>query len=239
VTCDKRQRRWQGETSKHGAWRRCAVRILLVCPDIDGVNSIPEVRRIQAWHDCSTLYGTVTIEDVYRLCQEKQFDVIHFASHGGPDGIQLSNNIILTAEDIAQAVRLKETKGVFLNACNTGKVASYVVRHGALWAISSEIELNDADAWKLASAFYSHQRNGTAKDFVGAYLLADSGDGEYSLVLNPAWIQDLQRATIMASSPHTALATLTRTEAIRFGMLLVAASVVLSYLIVRLALFGG
>jgi hypothetical protein len=198
------------------------------------------VRRIQAWHDCSTLYGNVTVEDVYRLCQEKQFDVIHFATHGGPDGIQLSKGVTMTSEEISQCLRLRETKGLFLNACRTGRVASYAVRHGATWAISSEIDLPDDQAWKLASAFYSHQRNGNAKNFVGAYILADSGDGEYTLTVSPTWIQEMEKAvSISATSPHTALATLTRTEALRFGMLLIAASVVLSYLIVRLALFGG
>jgi hypothetical protein len=204
------------------------------------VDAIPEVRRIQAWHDCSTLYGTVTTEDVYRLCQEKQFDVLHFATHGGPEGVQLSNGVIMTSEEISQCLRLRETKGLFLNACRTGRVASYAVRHGATWAISSEVDLPDDQAWKLASAFYSHQRNGNAKNFVGAYILADSGDGEYTLTVSPTWIQEMEKAvSVSASSPHTALATLTRTEAIRFGMLLIAASVVLSYLIVRLALFGG
>jgi hypothetical protein len=213
------------------------MRILIVAPDMVGVDAIPEVRRIQSWHDCVTLYGTVTVEDIFRLCQEKEFDVLHFASHGGPNGIQLSNNVVLTAEDVAQALRLKETKGVFLNACNTGKVASYVVRHGATWAISSEIELPDAEAWKLASAFYSHQRYGTSRDFVGAYLLADSGDGEYSLAVNPTWIQDLQRAAIMAAAtPHGAL-PLTRQDLYKWGLLFLIASIVLSSILARLA--GG
>lgn len=214
------------------------MRILIVAPDMVGVDAIPEVRRIQSWHDCATLYGTVTAEDIFRLCQEKEFDVLHFASHGGPNGIELSSGVVLTPEDIAQALRLHETKGVFLNACNTGKIASYVVRHGGVWAISSEIDLPDAEAWKLASAFYSHQRYGTSKDFVGAYLLADSGDGEYSLAVNPAWIQDLQRAAVMAAAmPHTALSNLTRAEAIRWAVLLLAASTILSTLLTRLA-FG-
>jgi hypothetical protein len=197
------------------------------------------VRRIQTYHDCSTLYGTVTIEDVYRLCQEKQFDVLHFASHGGPAGIQLSNNVIMTPEDIAQAMRLRETRGVFLNSCNTGSVSSYIVRHGGTWGISSEIDLPDSKAWLLAAAFYSHQRNGASKDFVGAWVLADSGDGEYSLVINPAYVQDLQRAAVMAAAtPHGSLSGITKGEAIRWAILLVAASTILSTILARLASGG-
>jgi hypothetical protein len=213
------------------------VRILIVAPNLEGVDAIPEVRRIQTWHDCSILYGTVTVDDVFRACQEKTYDVIHFASHGGPVGVQLSNGIILTSEDIAQAVRLRETKGVFLNACNTGRIASYVVRHGAIWAISSEINLPDEQAWKLAAAYYGHQRNGHGMDFIGAYILADSGDGEYSLMISPEYVRDLQRTSNMsAAAPHNAL-PLTQAELIKWGLFFLAASVALSTLLARLA--GG
>ena len=157
------------------------MKIMIVAPDLVGVEAINEVRRVQQWHDVVTLYGTVTADDIYRAVQEKAFDVLHFATHGGPEGVLLSDGVTLPAEDIAQFLRLRETPGVFFSACQTGRLAAYCVRHGARWAISSEIDLADADAWKLAAAFYSHQRNGHAKDFVGAYLLADSGDGDYAL----------------------------------------------------------
>ena len=169
------------------------MRVLVVAPDQPGINAIPEVRRIQSIHDCALLYGVVTAEDVFRACQEKAFDVLHFAAHGGPEGVGLSNGGMLTAEDIAQMLRLRETSGVFFNSCNTGRLAAYCARHGTQWAISSEIELLDAEAWKMAAAFYSHQRNGHSKNFVGAWLLADSGDGDYSLHISPEYVQDLQR----------------------------------------------
>lgn len=214
-----------------------AVRILVVCPDVGGVDAIAEVRRLQVWHDISILNGSVSVEDVYRTCQEKAFDVIHFAAHGGPDGIMLSNGALLTTEDIAQALRLRETKGLFLSACQTGRVASYAVRHGAQWAISSEVDLADETAWKLSAAFYGHQRNGHSKDFVGAYLLADSGDGEYALHISPLWVQEVQRAAVMsAAAPHNAM-PLTQAELIRWGLFFIAASVALSTLLARLA--GG
>jgi hypothetical protein len=213
------------------------VRILLVCPDVAGIDAIAEVRQLQAWHDVAILHGTVTVTDVYRSLQEKVYDSIYFASHGGSDGILLSNNVIMSAEDIAQAARQREVRGVFFAACATGRLASYCVRHGMTWAISSEVDLPDATAWKLAAAFYGHQRNGHAKDFVGAYVLADGGDGEYALHISPTWVQDLQRTAVMsAASPHNSL-PLTQAELIRWGLFFVAASVALSTLLARLA--GG
>lgn len=207
----------------------------MISPDVSGIDSIFEVRRLQMWHDISILNGDVSVEDVYRACQEKAFDVIHFAAHGGPDGVMLSNGVLLTTEDIAQALRLRETRGLFLSACQTGTVASYAVRHGAQWAISSEVDLPDNTAWKLAAAFYGHQRNGHSKDFVGAYLLADSGDGEYALHISPTWVQELQRsAALSASMPHNAL-PLTRREAIMWAGALLMASTALATLVNLLA----
>ena len=210
------------------------VKILLVAPDGLGVDAVSEVRRVQQFHDVASLYGTVTPDDIYRAMQEKSFDVLHFATHGGPDGVLLSNGVLLDAETIAQLARLRETAGVFFSACQTGRLASYCVRHGTRWAISSEVDLSDADAWKLAAAFYSHQRNGNAKDFVGAFRLADDGDGDYALHISLDWIADLQRAAAAAATiPHTA--TLTRQEAALWAGGTLGATAALILLILRLA----
>lgn len=210
------------------------MKILLVAPDGLGVDAVSEVRRVQQYHDVASLYGTVTPDDIYRAVQEKSFDVLHFATHGGPDGVLLSNGVILDAETIAQFVRLRETAGVFFSACQTGRLASYCARHGARWAISSEVDLSDAEAWKLAAAFYSHQRNGHAKDFVGAFRLADDGDGDYALHVSLEWIADLQRlAATAATIPHAA--ALTRQEAALWAGGTLGATAALILLILKLA----
>lgn len=213
------------------------MRILIVAPDVVGVDAVAEVRLLQSWHDVALLHGTVTVGDVYRALQEKSYDSVYFATHGGPQGIQLSNNAVMTAEDIAQAARQKEVRGLFFAACQTGRVASYCVRHGVTWAISSEVDLPDDTAWKLAAAFYGQQRNGHAKDFVGAYLMADSGDGEYALHISPMWVQEVQKsAAVATATPHGAL-IITREELIRWGLFFLLASIVISTLLARLA--GG
>ena len=120
---------------------------------------------MQSWHDVAILHGTVTVSDVYRTLQEKIYDSVYFASHGGPEGILLSNNVVMSAEDIAQAARQREVRGLFFAACNTGRLASYCVRHGIVWAISSEVELPDETAWKLAAAFYGHQTQRARQGF--------------------------------------------------------------------------
>lgn len=183
------------------------------------------MRLIQTWHHTSTLNGIVTAEDVFYTCQNTAFDIIHFATHGGPHGIELSGGEVFTAEDIAQVARLKETPELFFNACQTGRLASYAVRHGVRTAICAEIDISEAEAWKLPLAFYSARRNGHANDPVGAYMLADSGDGDYSLIPSPAWIRDLQRSAqpVTTVIPYFANG-LTRKEAIIWGISLTIAS---------------
>lgn len=210
------------------------MRVLIIAPDQPGINSVPEVRLIQAWHHTSTLNARVTSEDIFRACQDTAFDIIHFATHGGPEGILLSDNELFSAEDIAQVARLRETKEVFFNACSTSKVAAYVVSHGVRTAITATIDFGDFHAWKLPAAYYSARRNGHSKDPVGAYVIADSGDGDYTLTISPSWVQELQKAAALAvAAPHHAMA-LSRNEAIRWALFLLTAAVVLSTLLSRL-----
>jgi hypothetical protein len=101
--------------------------------------------------------------------------------------------------------------------------------------LSAEIDLPDGDAWKLAAAFYSARRNGKARDPVGAYMIADSGDGDYALHVSPAWVQELQQAAALAATiPHTAM-PLTRREALLWAMGLLVAATALASGVVALA----
>lgn len=211
------------------------MRILIVAPDGTGLDTIPEVRAIQTWHTVSTLTGRVTAQDIYRACQDTAFDVLHFATHGGPDGVALSDGEVFTPEDVAQVARLKDTAGVYFNSCETGVLASYVVRHGVRWAIAAEVRLLDAGAWKMPYSFYGALRNGHARDFVGAYILADSGDGDYSLIVSPTYLQECIALAALFRSQPAASIVLSRRMAISMVLFLLAASTLLAAAINYLA----
>lgn len=210
------------------------MRVLIVSPDDPSIDSIPEVRFIQSIHHTSVLRGTVAEMDIFAACRETAFDIIHYASHGGPEGVKLSNGVIMDADTIATAARLRETKGLLFNSCEAAVLANYAVRHGVQWALSADGELENDEAWKLPAAFYGAMRNGNAGDFVGAYILADGGDGMYGLRVNPLYLQELQRrAAIAAAVPHAA--ALTRQEAALWGAGLAGSTAALVLLILRLA----
>lgn len=197
---------------------------MVIAPDQPGINTRPEVRQIQRRHHMSVLDGTVTAADIYDCCRETRFDVHHYATHSGPDGVQLSDGQLFSAEDIAQVVRLKETATLFFNSCNSGKLASYAVRHGARYAVHTNIELDDDDAWKAAVAFYGSLENGHGKDIVGAYVVADSGDGDYGLSVSPTYLQELQLAAASAIVPRPGAVTISRLHMILFGLAVLTAS---------------
>lgn len=211
------------------------MRIIIIAPEQPGIDTIPEVRAIQSWHSVSTLSGRVTSQDIYRACQDTNFDVLHFATHGGPQGIALSDGELFTAEDVAQVARIHDTQGVFFNTCESGVLAAYAVRHGVKWAVSAETKLLENGAWKMPYSFYSALRNGNRRDFVGAYILADSGDGDYSLIVSPTYLQELiAMATMFRAQPAQSV-ILSRRMAATMVLFLLAASTLLAVVINYLA----
>ena len=136
----------------------------------------------------------------------------------------MSDGVLFGNEEVAQVARIRETTCIFFNSCETSKCAAYAVRHGVRFAVHTNILLPDQDAWKAAVAFYESLQNGHGKDFVGAYVVADSGDGDYGLSVASDYIVELQRnAALAASIPHTAL-PLSRREALLWGLGLLGAT---------------
>jgi hypothetical protein len=185
----------------------------------------------------SVLDGVVTVDDIYQACRETAFDIIHYATHSGPEGVQLSNGVVFGPEGIASVARLKETPCIFFNSCNSSKLAAYAVRHGVRYAVHTNVAIADNEAWKAAVSFYGALVNGHGKNYIGAYVVADSGDGDYGLSVDPDFLVDVQKAAAAATiTPHGAL-PITKQDLYRWGLFFLLASIVLSTILARLA--GG
>lgn len=167
--------------------------------------------------------------------------MIHFATHAGPAGVQLSDGVIMDADAIATVARLRETGGVVYNTCEAACLANHNVRHGLTWALSADGEQLDDSAWRMVAAFYGAMRNGHSGDFVGAYILADSSDGMYGLRVNPLYLRDLQRtASVAAALPHGGLALSRRDLALWGAIALVASSsLTAAAVLAAMSLSGG
>jgi hypothetical protein len=178
------------------------MRILLVAPDHYEIDAAPEIRILSGIHNVEILSGAVSAKDVFQAARASNKDVVHFATHGGPDHILLSTiekverdgtisktREILTAEDVVQVAKLCQAQLIFFNACNTGKLASYSTRRGISFAISANEEFKDREAWKFPVTFYefiegrslgSHEEFNFAK----AFDRAENGDGTYSFIIS-------------------------------------------------------
>ena len=160
------------------------MRVLLVAPDQPGINGIAEVRAITSQHRVMVLNGPVSVADVYDAARHGRYDILHFAAHSHDRELDLSAGEVMTPEDVAQVGRNAGAKLIFFNSCRSGLLADYVIRHGVAFAIHSNIELPDDDAWKMPSVFYdfvAEQRDRNAVDYASAFEQADAGDGVYGL----------------------------------------------------------
>jgi len=166
------------------------MKILLIAPESSNIDSISEIRTLSGMHRVQTLNGTVTTQDVYQAARGQQIDALHFASHSGPAGIQLSGDEVLSPEDIVTVSKLAEASLVFFNGCNTGKLASYATAHGIPYAIFANMDIPEFSAWKFPLAFYEYieHQNGHEKgsiDYPLAFSQSGTGqDGTYGFAVS-------------------------------------------------------
>lgn len=172
------------------------MRLLMIAPEQPGINSIPEIRLITRTHHVSLLNGPVSKKDVYEACRASDFQGIHIASHGTPDCIVLSGQETLSNEDVAQLGRMCGAQFIFSNTCMSSHTASYLVGHGIQYVIYTNDNVKDAEAWKMPAAFYDVLQNGHGKDVIGAFRVADSGEGNYGLTVAPALLDEAMHALV-------------------------------------------
>lgn len=174
------------------------IRVLLVAPNLDNINAIPEIRAIAGLHRVFPLNGHVSLRDVYDAARDDKYDVIHFALHSNTDALRLNGDTI-RPEDVAQIARLAHAHLIVINSCYSGRHASYAVEHGVDFAIYSNVEVHDDEAWKFPVALYEflHDQIVTlaAVNYAKAFHDASNGDGQYGITsaYDRAGILPLQR----------------------------------------------
>jgi len=166
------------------------VRILLIAPNSPDINTVPEIRTITSRHHTTVLNGAVTPQTIDQYARQG-YAAFHFAGHSSPDHVELSCGTTLEADDIVRFARMAGAKMLFFNSCEAGRLAAYAVAHGMEYVIACTIKLDDDVAWEFPSAFYNSLANGAWRDILAAYRAADSGNGEYTLAVAPAFLGDM------------------------------------------------
>lgn len=174
------------------------MKILLVTPDDPQINAIQEIRTITSLHQVLVLNGKLSTREIYEVAQRGTLDALHFGLHGDDSGLLLGADKLET-DDLLQIMRVSGVRLVYFNACNSGALGAFLVARGLPYAIVTNRQLDEADAWKMPLAFYEflarQERAGVAVDIPLSFGQADSGDGLYSLLVSLPRISTLASVT--------------------------------------------
>lgn len=198
------------------------MRIMLIAPTVTpAINTIPEIRSITSTHTCLVLHGEIAIDEIYNHAQRGSYDIIHIGAH----------STTYDREDVLQFVRVSGASLVFLNACHSAEMGSFLVSRGVPFVICTNIELEDREAWKMPLTFYEYlarqERSMRQVSFANAYVQAEDGDGSHAFLVSIKLIGTWEVLDTRMSSVETKLHT-----TVRLGLLFMGAGALLSTLLV-------
>lgn len=153
------------------------MRVLLVLPDVDGLNLEHEAEWISRSFHTEILKGSVSIASLFEYIIGRQFDIVHFGGHGTDDGIALSGSA-LTMFDIERIARAVGAQLVYLNSCSSARLAQFAIDQGVPAVIATTADVPDSQAWSIATSFY--QALLVHGDLYTAFEVAKPRDGTLS-----------------------------------------------------------
>lgn len=158
-------------------------RILLIAGDSD-LNIHPEVLAVQRSGRTQRAY---TLNDVYEISKDQEFDIVHVAAEGNDKGVQLGKDFV-GVDALARIAKKVRAKLAYFNSCNSARLGQYLIDNGIPAVIMTSTEIDDlVDAWTIAGYFYSEvSRNGG--DFKRAYQIVKPDDGTLIWLSNGRYI---------------------------------------------------
>jgi len=118
------------------------MKILVIAPETDSLPGVSEeVAAISLSHEVTHLGGTVRESDIVDAIRDfGPFDVIWWVIHGGVEGIELSNHVIVNIQGIGQFVESSGARLCVLNSCSSESSARAIVvgsKAGIIFSISN------------------------------------------------------------------------------------------------------
>jgi hypothetical protein len=130
------------------------MRILLIAPANPDLPSISaEIAAITRHHDVTLVVDIVREIDIQDAVEKGHpFDVIWWATHGGPDGVLLAVGHTIDASAMTDYVERSEARLCVLNTCDSEEVAYRIIAGGRadmIYTITADIK--DPEALRLAT----------------------------------------------------------------------------------------
>jgi len=180
-------------------------RLLIVAGSQTDISASHEFLTLSRLVRTQIVSGVVTYDMLFNTClRDGPFDGLYIlgenqlATPKASDRIMLSDTTYLEQHQIAGLVQASpHLRLLFLNACDTARVGTYVIQNTDLEAViyTTEIIL-DKSAWEVPERFFravvTQGRSGKVVDFRAAYIEAISPqrNGEYSIItLKPILVE--------------------------------------------------
>lgn len=130
------------------------MRILVVAPEV-GLNVVQDILAAARGNEMVLLHGTVPVREVVSTIRGGGYDVIHFATHGRPHALAMSDTE-MESELLVDALERGGVGCVVFNACHSIDLAVAVYSAGVSKVIGWAGKTPDAMAIRFAQAFYQH-----------------------------------------------------------------------------------
>jgi hypothetical protein len=163
-----------------GSVQQVALRTLLVAPASNLAHVDNEVQRVANALHPTLLFWNVTLTGVLDALQH-EYDIVWFACHGTPDGVELSDGLLPTAQ-LVQMLRLHKPCLLVLNTCNSLQVAMQVHDEVGCAVICTVVSIPDMDAFVTGSQLAHALAGGS--DIQQAYNLSKPGRNRQYVLLN-------------------------------------------------------
>ncbi len=147
------------------------MRVLLIAPDHPDLPSVDaEVAAIARFHEVERVVGSVRDTDILRAVEKGEYDILWFATHGGPDGMLLSGSV-LSPEGVGQFVATSGAHLCVLNTCASEDVANRIIAGGdADMVFTITDKVGDVDALRFGALFAGELAK--TDDFEEAFRIA-------------------------------------------------------------------
>jgi hypothetical protein len=169
------------------------MKILLVAPRHPDLSQIDnEVQDIiNSGNQVTPLLGEVTHAILLRATYEGDFDVLWLCTHGGEDGVLLSDgplNVRLLSGIVRESFQL-----VVINSCTSIQLANNIHQNTGCRVVCTITDVEDKEAYQVGAIFANLLADSGVVD---AYNTAKTGNPNYVLIGEEQPMHDMDRVSM-------------------------------------------